>query len=225
MTARSAAVLRALVVRPKLGFALAAGAAVSAALILGAPQMRASTSLLLGWDTLAAGFLGATVVGMIRTGPAQIRARAAKQDEGGGVILAVVLVACVVSMAAIGAELSIAKGEQGWVKAGRIALAFGTVALSWTMVQVVFALHYAHGFYSQGVGGKDAGGLKFPGAGEPDDWDFLHFSMVIGAAAQTADIAFTSKPLRRLGTVHSLIAFVFNTLIVALTINLLASLF
>ena len=62
MTARSAAVLRALVVRPKLGFALAAGAAVSAAQILGAPQMRASTSLLLGWDTLAAGFLGTTLI-------------------------------------------------------------------------------------------------------------------------------------------------------------------
>ena len=65
----------------------------------------------------------------------------------------------------------------------------------------------------------------FPGGEPPDYWDFLHFSIVIGVAAQTADIAFTDRRLRRLGTAHSLIAFVFNTLIVALTINLVAGLF
>jgi uncharacterized membrane protein len=71
----------------------------------------------------------------------------------------------------------------------------------------------------------DAGGLSFPGKGAPDYWDFLHFSIVIGVASQTADIAFTDKGLRRLGTAHSLFAFAFNTVIVALTINLMAGLF
>jgi uncharacterized membrane protein len=65
----------------------------------------------------------------------------------------------------------------------------------------------------------------FPGKEAPDYWDFLHFSIVIGVASQTADIAFTDKALRRLGTAHSLFAFAYNTVIVALTINLLAGLF
>jgi len=93
-------------------------------------------------------------------------------------------------------------------------------------MQVVYALHYAHEYYAADpASGKDAGGLAFPGGEPPDYWDFLHFSIIIGVAAQTADIAFTEKGLRRLGTAHSLFAFVFNTVIVALTINLLAGLF
>ena len=106
-------------------------------------------------------------------------------------------------------------------------LAGVTVALSWFVMQLVFALHYAHRYYSPddlpGPRGR-AQGLKFPGGEDPDYWDFLHFSVVIGTAAQTADIEFTSKPLRRIGTVHSLIAFTFNTVVLALSINLLASL-
>ena len=69
------------------------------------------------------------------------------------------------------------------------------------------------------------GGLKFPGDQEPDNWDFVHFAVVIGVASQTADIAFTAKRLRRIGTVHSVISFTFNTAVLALTINLLAGLF
>jgi uncharacterized membrane protein len=68
-------------------------------------------------------------------------------------------------------------------------------------------------------------GLDFPGEQLPDYWDFVHFAVVIGVACATADIDFTSKALRRIGTVHSLVAFAFNTMIVALTINLLAGLF
>jgi len=67
--------------------------------------------------------------------------------------------------------------------------------------------------------------LKFPEGGDPDYWDFLHFSVVIGVAAQTADISFDSRRLRRIGTVHSLLAFAFNTIVVALTINLVAGIF
>ena len=69
------------------------------------------------------------------------------------------------------------------------------------------------------------GGLKFPEGGEPDYWDFLHFSVIIGVASQTADISFDSRTLRRIGTVHSLLAYAFNTVVVALTINLWAGIF
>ena len=139
-----------------------------------------------------------------------------------------IILAAAFSVAAVGVELSTAKGAHGLEKAWRVALAFGTVAASWFMVHLIFALHYAHEYYAPEeppVAGKVAGGLSFPGGEAPDYWDFLHFSTVIGVAAQTADIAFTSKPLRRIGTIHGIVAFTFNTVVLALTINLLAGLF
>jgi uncharacterized membrane protein len=95
-------------------------------------------------------------------------------------------------------------------------------------VQIVFALHYAHEYYAEPQdkrGRKHRGGLLFPEDDAPDYWDFLHFAMIVGVAAQTADIAFTSKTLRRTGTWHGVVSFLFNTVVLALTINLLAGLF
>jgi len=134
--------------------------------------------------------------------------------------------ACVASIAGVAVELALARGEHGVARAWHVAVAFATVAASWFLMQVVYALHYAHEYYTADAQtGADLRGLAFPGEADPDYWDFLHFSVVIGVAAQTADVAFTDRRLRRLGTVHSLIAFLFNTLILALTINLVAGLF
>ena len=99
-----------------------------------------------------------------------------------------------------------------------------TVAASWIFVHVIFAIHYARRYYSSETDGEDCGGLLFPGGESPDDWDFLHFSIIIGVAAQTADIQIANRPLRRLATVHSVVAFVFNTVILALAINVMAGL-
>jgi uncharacterized membrane protein len=151
---------------------------------------------------------------------------AAFEDEGGTAILVLTVVATIASLAAVAAELRGIKGGDDWVAGVRVALAFFTVALSWVFVHLIFALHYAHEFYAPARKGHGLrGGLEFPGDKTPDYWDFVHFSMIIGVAAQTADIVIVSKTLRRLGTAHSLTAFGFNTVVLALTINLLASLF
>jgi len=107
---------------------------------------------------------------------------------------------------------------------GAAVLALATVALSWTFVHAIFAFHYAHAFYAPGANGKDRGGLIFPGGEAPGYWDFVHFSTIIGVAQQTADIQISDKALRRTATVHSVTAFLFNTVIVALTVNLAVSL-
>lgn len=190
------------------------------------PRFSASSCAIAGWDAFCALYVGLTLGVIAREGPDEIRARAAGQDEGQAVIPALVLAACGASLAAVGMELSLAQHEHGLEKAVRVAAAFLTVAGSWLVMQIVLALHYAHEFYAADPDtGEDAAGLAFPGGEPPDYWDFLHFSIVIGVASQTADIAFTAKALRRVGTAHSLIAFVFNTLILALTINLVAGLF
>jgi uncharacterized membrane protein len=187
--------------------------------------MALATSSIIGWDVLCAAFMLSVLATMMAHAPDQIRVKAAQQDEGKGLILTLVLTAATVSLFAIAAQLSLAKAEHGLMRIGHVALAFTTVAASWLMVQLIFAFHYAHEYYAQKPGGGDEEGLKFPGGEPPDYWDFIHFSVVIGAAAQTADIEFTSKTLRRIGTVHCLVSFAYNTVIVALTINLLAGLF
>ncbi|HEX5380409.1 MAG TPA: DUF1345 domain-containing protein [Phenylobacterium sp.] len=185
-----------------------------------APELRWSTRSTLAWDMGCLTFILGVMAQMSGKGAEEIRANAARQDEGRGLILGLVLIASAASLASVAAGLGLAKNDHGLAKGLDVALATLTVTASWFMVQLIFALHYAHGYY----GRTHTGGLKFPGEGDPDYWDFIHFAVVIGAAAQTADIAFTSKSLRRLGTLHSLIAFTFNTVVLALSINLLASL-
>ena len=171
-------------------------------------------------------FLGLTLHSVSRKAPVDIRARATEQDQGQAVILLLILTACIASVAAVAMELSLAHAELGLKKGMHVAVGVATLAASWLLMQVIYALHYAHEYYAVDPStGQDAGGLDFPGDEAPDYWDFLHFSVVIGVASQTADVAFTNRLMRRLGTVHSLIAFVFNTLILALAINLVAGLF
>jgi uncharacterized membrane protein len=213
--------------RPHLAGAIAVGVGVAALLAWRVPQLTPSTWAILGWDALCLTFISTMLGNMARTGDDTdaIRARAAQDDEGRALILTLVLAAALASLAAIAAELSLARGASGLVRSEHVTLAFVTVAASWFMVQTIFAVHYAHLYYEAADGGGDAQGLAFPGGEQPDYWDFLHFSVVIGVACQTADVAFTSKGMRRLGTVHGLMAFAFNTVVVALTINLLAGLF
>ncbi|THD61461.1 DUF1345 domain-containing protein [Phenylobacterium sp.] len=213
--------------RPRLTAGTAAGAIVGVALIWLAPQMHASTRAILAWDALSLTFLTLMFLNMLRHTPTDIRAQAEIDDEGRGVILALTLAAAAASIWAIGAELSLAKDAHGFLKAGHILLAFITVVASWLTVQMIFALHYAHEWYGvdEDDGASDSEGIEFPGHQPPDYWDFLYFSVVIGVACATADANITSRGLRRLATVHCGVAFVFNTIIVALTINLTAGLF
>jgi uncharacterized membrane protein len=211
--------------RPRL-LAAGAGGLVVAFAARRLAGLQPSTAMILGWDALCLSYVLGMCWSMADSSQDVMRARAAQDDEGRATILTIVLVAAIAAIVAIAIELSLAKTAHGLERALRVALAFATVAASWFMVHLIFALHYAHGYYDRGEGGAtDARGLRFPGEEEPDYWDFLHFALIIGVASQTADIAISAKRLRRLNTVHALFSFSFNTVIVALTINLLAGLF
>lgn len=204
--------------RPRLAIAFGVGLVVAvAALVCG---LSWSTSVIFGWDATCLVFAVAAMAMMWGADTKRMKAMAATQDEGQAVILGVVTLSAAASIGAVAVELAQGKAGDGLFAALRLALVFATVAGSWFMVHLIFALHYAHQYY-----GAAKGGLAFPGGEDPDYWDFLHFATVIGVASQTADVAFTSKSLRRTGTVHGIIAFVFNTVILALTINTAASLF
>ena len=177
------------------------------------------TRFLIGWDAGLATFLSLSFRFMKSADIADMKRRAIEHAMGDRVVLAAAVLASIASLGAVVAELSGAKGE-----APRLFLVAATVVLSWLFVQVVFAMHYAHRYYRAEADGQADGGLDFGKEGEPDYWDFVHFSIVLGATAQTADITYTSRQMRRLGTLHTLAAFAFNTVILATMINLTADL-
>jgi uncharacterized membrane protein len=125
---------------------------------------------------------------------------------------------------AIVAELALAKDLQGTLRYNHIALSALTIVSSWAFTQVMFALHYAHDYYIRDLRGEH-GGLDFPGEKTPDYGDFLYFSCVIGTSGQTADVSITNRKMRRINMVHCVLAFFFNTTLVALTINIASGLF
>jgi uncharacterized membrane protein len=111
-------------------------------------------------------------------------------------------------------ELHGAKNKSIW----DVALAGSTILLTWFFVALVFAQEYAHSFYMAGTG------LGFPGTPEPDYWDVTYFSVVLNMACQTSDVTITTRPMRRLVLLHSVIAFFFNVIILAITVNVVAGL-
>jgi uncharacterized membrane protein len=103
-----------------------------------------------------------------------------------------------------------------------LMLGIVTILLSWTFTHTMFALHYAHEFYDENAG--KGGGLIFPGElREPDYWDFIYFSFVIGMTSQVSDVAITCRPIRHTVSAHGIISFVFNVTLLALTVNIAAS--
>jgi uncharacterized membrane protein len=206
--------------RPFLLISIACGVALYFAC---APWVTGQiTRTLVGWNGGVVIFLGLMFFLFMRnTDIATIKHRAITHDEGGHFILILTILASIASVGALVAELSLAKDHAG--QEWRVALAAATVILSWLFVQIVFAMHYAHLYYLEEEEGQPKGGLEFGQCGEPDYWDFFHFSIVMGATSQTADITFTSKETRRVGTIHTLVAFGFNTAILATMINLAAN--
>jgi uncharacterized membrane protein len=185
---------------------------------------RASTILLVAWDCATGLYLIMAVVMMARSNIDQIRYRAGLQDEGQFVILGLTSITAMISLGGIVAEMAAAKRLQGQDEWHHIAVAGLTVLLSWTFTHTIFAIHYAHEFYSEPED-TPAEGLEFPGHERPDYWDFVYYSFIIGTACATADINVTSKNMRRITTLHCVVAFFFNTTILALTVNIGAGLF
>ena len=175
-----------------------------------------STQLLVSWDSAMVLYLGAVLHLMAQADVAKIRERAAIEDEGQTGILVLTVAAALASLGAIIAELAGTAAEPS-----RLALAVVTVLLSWTFIHMMFSLHYAHEYYSPNDG--KGGGLAFPGDEEPDYWDFVYFSFVIGMTSQVSDVGISCKPIRRTATAHGVVSFVFNAALLALTVNIAAS--
>ncbi len=185
---------------------------------------RLMTRIIIGWNVGAGLYLLLAARLMFWSTHERMRTRALQQDEGRIAVLVLVIAASIMCIGAIVAQLAIVKDMHGTLRYAHIALAGLTIATSWAFTQVMFALHYAHDYYVTEVHGEH-GGLDFPGGHPPDYGDFLYFASVIGTSGQTADVSFTNRKMRRTGMVHCVLAFFFNTTLVALTINIASGLF
>ena len=218
-----ASLTRFFIARPRLFGCFVLGVVTSFALP-DALEMYSITKVIIGWNVGACIFLLLTARMMFWSSHEMMKTRALQQDVGRGLILTFVVIAALMCIGAIVAELAVVKDLKGTLRYTHIFLAALTIASSWAFTQVMFALHYAHDYYATQVRGGH-GGLDFPGDQPPDYGDFLYFACIIGTSGQTADIALSSRAMRRTGLVHSVLAFFFNTTLVALTINIASGLF
>ncbi len=206
--------------RPRLVVSAAFGALTYVALPVGLPpEVRA----LVTWDLGAGLYLVLAWVMIGRATVEHMRWRARVQDDGARVVLILTVGAAIASLAAILVALADVKALPTERRTLRLALVGITVVTSWLLVHTAFALHYAHDYYAE-LGRDGIPTLEFPRQEQPVYLDFMYFAMVIGMTSQTADVALASTRMRRLVMVHGLIAFLFNTTLLALMVNIAAGL-
>lgn len=177
----------------------------------GGPQPLAAAA-----DAFFAAYLVASLGLALGHSTADLKRRAARQDEGARVVLAIALGVIALNVAAVFLALQ----RSASLDAVSLALLLAAAPLGWFVLHTIFAFHYANLHYFDPPGeGKPGKALLFPGDEEPDIWDFVYFSFVIGMTAQVSDVNITARDMRRAVTAHSIVSFFFNTVLIALAVN------
>ncbi len=181
----------------------------------------------LGGDAFFVIYLAFVVSARIRMNSDDLRRHAGEEDEGILIIILLAVAAIVFSLTAIFALLNQAGRPGAW----QLACAIASVPLGWLTLHTIAAFHYAHLYYAPSderpadasppdVSIGDAGGLQFPGDAAPGAWDFLYYSFVIGMTAQVSDVTVLTSNMRRLTLAHGVLSFFYNTVLIALAVNL-----
>lgn len=211
----------------RLFWSLVAGAV--AFLLLG--QAPAAMRAVAAWDVFTFCFLAMAGIAIFSATPGQIKRNANAQDPGRHVVFFFALAAACASLFAVILMLHSAKGLKGADLGVHLGISIFAIITSWMLIHTVFAFRFAHMFYDEAEDGEEAeegghvGGLDFPGdEKEPDYVDFAYFSFVIGMTFQVSDVEISSRAIRRVALSHSMLSFGFNTMIVALSVNIISSL-
>jgi uncharacterized membrane protein len=196
--------------RQRLLCGVAAGAV---AWLVASASCEPAVRMLLAWDVAALVIFSLAWWIILNSDGDETQRRAAAEDPGRRFVYVVVIGASVWSV--VGAAVVIHGGsDDGFV----LVLSVATVVLSWLLTHTAFTLRYAHLYYRGGP--DDEGGFEFPGDGKPDDFDFAYFAFTIGMCFQTSDVSVSDRRVRRTVLGHALLSFAYNTLIVALVLNL-----
>jgi uncharacterized membrane protein len=179
-------------------------------------------ALLCGWDAAALAFLGVVWPGIIHADGERTELLATREDLTRDTARLVLLAACTASLVAVGLAISEANTETGGERAALLVIAMLTVVLSWTVVNTVFLLRYAHLYYSAPPSGIEFGGAV--ASDRPDYGDFAYLAFTIGMCYQVSDTSLRDRRIRRTVLIHSMLSYIFGVVIVATGVNIVAGL-
>jgi len=178
----------------------------------------------IAWVIAGSAYLILTYVMMYSSNENNMLTLAKKEDAGAAIVLLITILASLASLFTIVLILSAAKSLPMSESIKHIVLVLATFAVSWLLVHTAFALHYAHAYYQE-YEKTQLVPLMFANKPKPTYIDFLYFSMVIGMTCQTADVNIASSRIRFLVMMQGMTAFIFNTSLLALAMNLIAGVF
>lgn len=196
------------------------------ALVLFSGRVSYPINLMVTWLAYSSCTLILVWITIFSANSREVRKIAQKQDSSRALVFILVLGAAIVSLLGVIVLLQNTPGLSKHTARLHILLSTACVAFSWVLVHTLFTLRYAHLYYKERQTGslgtpEQPGGLDFPGEPAPDYLDFAYFSFVIGMTFQVSDVSITSRRIRRLNLLHALISFAFNTVILALVINVI----
>jgi uncharacterized membrane protein len=181
-------------------------------------EISVVTRALLAWDGGGLVLLGFALFIITRSDAAETRRRAAAYDPGRHVVWVVVLGASAISLFAAAVLLRYGHAGTPFLRGLHVVLCIATVAISWLLTQSAFTLRYAHLYYRD----RDReGGIDLPGNEPLDDFDFAYFAFTIGMCFQVSDATISGKQIRRTALGQAMLSFLYNTVILALALNLI----
>ena len=189
--------------------------AIAVVFLLAPESLQGVVRLVIAWDAGAVTLLLVTWYVIGRATPEDTSKWAAIDDPGQVFAICIDLVGSAISFTA---AILLLGGQQIASTPVALWLVIVAVTSSWVLVHTGFTVRYAHLYYRDD---GEVGGLDFPGTNDPDYLDFAYYAFVVGMTFQTADVAITDRSIRRLTLLHGLLSFMFNTLILALAVNLI----
>jgi len=200
-------------------------ALLGAVAYLATPMEATETRLLVGWNTAALCLLGAITAMMLRATPQETAQRSREEEPSGVLTIATMIVVTIAGFVGTAAMLDSTAGMGPLGTYVHLGLSMGTVVTAWLMAQVYFALLYARLYYDEPAaeGAPPARGLEFPGTDTPDYLDFVYYSITIALCYQTSDITVTTRFLRRITILHSIVGFFFVSAVIGLVVNIVSN--
>ena len=219
-----------LAARPRVFVAAAVGIAAGLVVGIAMPQIaKLNLRAVIGWDAGVIVYLALVLVMMARATPALVRHRALREaEEARWAFLVLMAGAAFFSLFATLDIVHGAKAAGGLTMIAELVLAGLTLFLSWLLAHTVFAVHYTHEYFYD-TERKREPGLVFPSGGDDRGdhslayWDFLYFSFSVGMTAGATDVRIVTSRWRRMVLAHGILSFLFNAVVLALSISLFAN--
>ena len=174
-----------------------------------------------GWDVAAAAFLVASWSHILRFDARQTRDHARADDPGRQLTEAIMVAVGIAFLADVGLVLLQAGHAAGGHRAILVSLGVFSVVLTWATVHTVYTFRYARAYFSSDTG---RGAVDFNEDSAPDYHDFAYLAFTVGMTFQVSDTDLRTKAVRRIALGHALISYLYGAVIVAMSINMVASL-